>query len=349
MRIKMFPGRIASKPAKPTGVLLWQLMVVVLTGLVSLSPTAAHEIIDKPGLPAEADQNDIRSLMQQWRSSGDDSYLDAARSAAEAAVARYPRDLSAMLDMAIVAQAQHEFGTAENLTREVLSIDARNDQARLLLASVHLVRGEAEASLRQCSALVQSPIPVIAACRARVAHALEQPEPSLTRLERLIAAADRIGTDDQLQAWMLSVAGDLAVVAGRPNDALASFRQSLGLVEATQVRAAMADVLLEAGRFEEAVAAIDSGTRSLALSVRRLIALQRLGRDKEIVTAVRRADHRFRHWIEKEDWVHAREMARFYLDVLPHPELARNLAMINIGIQSETEDRQLVSRTSGLP
>lgn len=320
--------------------------VTVLTSMALGAPAIAHEIVETSP-PPEQQPTDVRGLMQQWRESGDDAYLDTAQSMVEAAVARNSNDVSALIDMGIVAQARHDFELAESLAQDVLSRVGRNDPARLLLASIHLVRGDADAALEQCRALVQSPIPVILTCRARVAHARNMPEPSLSRLERVIALADRLAVDDGVRAWMLGVAGDLAVIAGRPDDAVEFFRESLKLARSTQVRAALTDVLLDSRLFEEALVEIDQNTRSLALIVRRWIALRELGRESEIEDAILDADHRFRHWIEHADFMHAREMARFYLDVLPRHELARELAAVNIGLQREPEDQQLVRRTEG--
>ena len=50
-------------------------------------------------------------------------------------------------------------------------------------------------------------------------------------------------------------------------------------------------------------------------------------------------------WIAAEDWLHAREMARFYLDVVERPALARQLAEVNIKLQREPEDIRLFERT----
>ena len=60
---------------------------------------------------------------------------------------------------------------------------------------------------------------------------------------------------------------------------------------------------------------------------------------------IRKLTHRFEHWISHEDWTHAREKTRFYLDVVERPALARRLAEINLTIQQEPEDRMLALRT----
>ncbi len=58
-----------------------------------------------------------------------------------------------------------------------------------------------------------------------------------------------------------------------------------------------------------------------------------------------RVEQEFQVWIANEDWLHAREMARFYIDVFDEPVLARRLALINISLQQEPEDQRLERRT----
>ena len=50
-------------------------------------------------------------------------------------------------------------------------------------------------------------------------------------------------------------------------------------------------------------------------------------------------------WIANEDWLHAREMTRFFIDVVDRPTLARRLALINISLQQEPEDLLLERHT----
>jgi len=53
----------------------------------------------------------------------------------------------------------------------------------------------------------------------------------------------------------------------------------------------------------------------------------------------------FAAWIAAEDWLHAREMTRFFLDVEQRPALARRLAVQNLSVQREPEDLRLEERT----
>lgn len=150
-----------------------------------------------------------------------------------------------------------------------------------------------------------------------------------------------------LLAWSHNVAGDLAVAAGWDAEAINHYERSLDFAESTQVRAALVDVFLSSTEYdlEDALRTLDAGSDALPLLVRRLIVSKRMYLLYDSHPTVAKVQTEFQHWIENEDWLHAREMARFYLDVVEKPELARQLALINIGLQREPEDIRLEQRT----
>ena len=117
------------------------------------------------------------------------------------------------------------------------------------------------------------------------------------------------------------------------------------LAERAQVRAALVDVLLSEAEYEIAWQELEDSSLALPLLVRRLIVAKRLDRIHELQPMLSKVRQEFDVWIAKEDWLHAREMARFFIDVLDQPDLARRLALINIGLQQEPEDQRLERRT----
>jgi hypothetical protein len=141
------------------------------------------------------------------------------------------------------------------------------------------------------------------------------------------------------------VAGDLAVAGRKPAQAKALFEQSLQLAERTQVRSALVDVLLSESDFVAASRALDGGSLALPLLVRRLIVAKELDLLHDVLPMLSRVRQEFDVWVANEDWLHAREMARFYIDVMNDPERARRLALINFELQREPEDQRLEKRT----
>jgi tetratricopeptide (TPR) repeat protein len=270
--------------------------------------------------------------------------LDEAWGLIEPELHTRPHDPDVLRTAAFIAQARHAFDYAVELTRDALALDRSDDQAWLLLASIHLVQGRASEAERACRALRRVPPLVAATCHARVAVARSEIEPARSRLSALLAIVEPGSIPVQWYAWALSVAGDLAAAAHDAVAAAACYERSLALVESTQVRAALVDTLLELRRLDRALEILDAGPPALPLTVRRLIVTTRLGSltsSDEIV----RIDREFGRWIAAEDWLHAREMARFYLDVVERRALARRLALINLTLQREPEDIWLERRT----
>ncbi len=332
---------------------------LVLLGLMvfacSASHVEAHEIHHATAHPAhEADQHgadlqregDIRSLLRRFRETGDDAHLEQAWSSIEASLESDAPDADLLVDAALVAQARHQFGFALETARRAVELQPDYDQAWLLIAAVHLVLGEADAAQAACNRLQRTSWLLIVGCHTRVAHARGESAEIRNRITQLLEAVDRTRADGGTVAWLLSIAGDISVAVGDPDQAIGYFEQSLAIAENTQVRAALVDTLIEAGRLDAAAGALAEGSAALPLAVRRMIVARRSGQGVAVTANVAAADSAFQEWIAAEDWLHAREMARFYLDVLPRPELARRLALINVGVQREPEDLRLVRRTS---
>ena len=106
----------------------------------------------------------------------------------------------------------------------------------------------------------------------------------------------------------------------------------------------MVKVLLAEGMNDEGWRVLDSGSEALPLLVRRLIVAKRMERLAEFDIELTKVHAEFDQWIDARDWLHAREMARFYFDVADEPEKARRIAQINLGLQKEPEDLRLATR-----
>ncbi len=285
-------------------------------------------------------------LVERFREDGDDRPLQQAwKSIAPALQQPGGATADRLLEAAFVAQALHRFDTALHLTDRALALDGGNDQAWLLRASIALVRGEAAAARAACRRLTQVAVVVIAACHARGVEQPAQQRAALQRLDALLATPAAGRLTPRLRAWVLSVAGDLATGLARTDTAVARYSASLALAESTQVRSALVDVLLGDGRLRQAETVLGEGSAALPLAIRRYIVARRLGRCDDIRADVAATDREFRRWIGAGDWLHAREMARFYLDVLDDRPLAKRLAQVNLAVQREPEDLRLAQRT----
>jgi len=334
-------------------------IIAMVVAVLACATAQSHDVHDGPhtalsrnddpphAFTGERRQEQVEQQFMRFRATGDDRLLDEAWRLIEPELRGRPHDPDVLRTAAFIAQARHAFDYALGLTREALALDPGDDQVRLLLASIHLVRGTVSEADRACRALRKVPPLVTATCHARVAVARNEIEPARSRLSALLAVVAPGSIPVEWYAWTWSVAGDLAAAAHDAAAAADCYERSLALLESTQVRAALVDALLEIGRLDHALEILDAGPPALPLTVRRLIVTTRLGSlpsSEEIV----RVDREFERWIAAEDWLHAREMARFYLDVLERPALARHLALINLTLQREPEDMWLERRTRSL-
>lgn len=320
------------------------LMFVMIAALIGSSALAhdVHDAHDEAHALVQTEAPDTTALVKAFRETGDDEFLDRAWALIEPQLEARPDDADTLINAAMVAQARHEFSRAADLTRKAITIRPNDNQAWLLLASIDLVRGERAEAGAACRRLRDVPMLVSMTCQARVALAGDDAERVYGSFARLLELSEFTGHDGELLAWSLSVAGDLAIVADEPAQAVDFYSQSLDLAESTQVRSALVDVLLETGATETAANVIDAGAPALPLEIRRMIVAQELAHD--VAHDIYHAHREFQQWIADEDWLHAREMARFYLDVLDRPELAQRLARINLTMQREPEDLLLAHR-----
>lgn len=286
-----------------------------------------------------------RALVVSFRETGDDRYLDQAWALLEPELRSAAVEPDTLLTASFVAQSRHDFSDALQLINRSLAINESNDEAWLLSASIYLVLGDAQSAARACRRLRDVPPIVLLTCNARVALATDQHEDAFVRLTGVLKIADAQRLPPDVMAWSYGVAGDLAVAAGESEQAVHLYHRSLGLAERTQVRAALVDVLLGKTRYDDAWLALNTGAPALPLLIRRLIAAKRLGRMDELESVLANVHIEFDDWIANEDWLHAREMTRFFVDVVDRPVLARRLALINVGLQKEPEDLRLERRT----
>lgn len=243
------------------------------------------------------------------------------------------------------AQAAHRFDEAITLLEVADTRGQLDDPGRLLLASVYLVKGEAGRARKTCSQLDASTVLIVLTCRARTALSLGDFAAERRQLDAMLSLVTPVDAQDAWLAWSFAVAGDLAAADNDRNAGEILYRRSLALHDSAQVRAALADLLIAEARWRDVIALTGPEHASLALDVRRLIAARRLGNADSVVHEIERLDAQFERWMAAGNWLHAREMARFYFDVADRPALAARIAGINLDLQREREDLRLAARS----
>ncbi|HEY9108989.1 MAG TPA: hypothetical protein VIN58_20105 [Roseateles sp.] len=280
-----------------------------------------------------------RTALDRARVLGDPRELGIAQAALAPWWSRADAPAEAVLLRARLLQARHDFdgGLAQLrglLARADLAPELRA-QALLDSAAIHQLRAELPQSRALCEQLKPlAPLPA-AACLAEL-DSLTGNAPAAAQ------ALARLSPGRSVLPWLALMRAELAE---RMGDAAAFglYRQALAGADEVYTRAALADWLLDKNRAAEALA-LTQGSEADALLLRQVIALRRLNRDATAPTARLRdnlaaADRR-------EPGRHAREQARFALDVDHQPREALWLAQANWAWQREPADAVLLLRAA---
>lgn len=307
-----------------------------------------------------------QAAIERSRRHGDPRELGAAQALLQPWWAQTSPPAAVRLLRATVLQGQHQFAAAltdldavlapptpsstpsstlsptHSSTQAPVAVQA---QALLTRASVHQVLGALGAAQADCQRLTQPPFHSLnaevaltaRACLAELNSLGGQGREAQRRLAGLAHSAGPSPWLALLQAELAERLGDAA--AG------ALYAQALqgGSVYA---RAAYADWLLQQGRPAQALALLPAEqAQADALLLRRAIALKQVNA-ADAGDAARQLAARFAAARERGPQNHAREEARFLLDVQGQPLPALALAQRNWQQQKEPADALLLARTA---
>ena len=287
-----------------------------------------------------------------------ESYLDLARAQGDAraaglalgalqaweGAAQVPTEVLVM--RATVAQYLHDFSGAEAMLKRAVEQQPMHPQAWLTLATVYRVRGDFAASDAACEGVLRSGQRLHGlACLAENQSLRGEQDAARTQFQRLLQTP-RLppGT----QQWLLTSVAELEERSGHPDAARAAWLQAITLGPSGYTLDAYIDFLLDQGEPQTVLALLSPKADSPSDA-----ALLRLA-----IAGTQSGDPRAAAWrtemaarIEASRArpggaaTHAREQARFALDVLNHPADALALARENLKLQREPVDLGLLART----
>jgi len=345
--------------------------LVVLLAVAAATPVAAAADRFVPAEPSfvvaniRQSQPDValRELLLAWRANPDairsvalaNAYLERARNLrepayfgrAEAVLAPLATQAGANASLrrlyAEVLQHRHAFAAAEGLLDSLLHDVPHDADARLLRASVRLVRGEFVGARADCAQLVGAAGSGAILGFACLAEALA----GAGDLDRALALlnsglAQQSGADSSARAYLLATRAELRERSRDLNGAILDYCEALRLApREDSIRAALADALAAKGDLAEARELLAIDKPSLALLVR----------SAALADGKRRAELKDRAaaWLALEaargDAVHYREEALLAL-AEADPARALNAATRNFVEQRELPDVRVLARAA---
>jgi hypothetical protein len=301
-----------------------------------------------------------RHAIDRARASGDPRELGQAQAALSPWWPQADPPATVRLLRAIVRQSRHEFEASLADLDALLAPSSNAElplraQAELTRATVLQVRGRLRDAQAACERLagrgyaslgeaVSVPAQVCIADLMSLQGRSYEAQQRMGRLERNSPAASAGG-------WVALVRAEMAVRRGDAPGAEQHFEQALKAKSDVYTLAAYADWLLDRGANIQAARLLAGRDAADALLLRRAIALKRSG-DPAAAGAAAALAERFAAARRRGDGIHAREEARFALDVQPDAALALKLATTNWAAQKEPADALLLvqaARAAGAP
>jgi hypothetical protein len=283
-----------------------------------------------------------RAALDRAHVHGDPRELGAAQAALAPWWTQREAPADVVLLRARVMQARHDFSAA---LADLQGLLARTDlepepraQALLDAAAIHQLRAELPEARALCEQLRPLAALPATACLAELASLSGEAAAAAQTLARLSPGRG-------VSPWLALMRAELAERLGDEAAAPALYRLALAGQDEVYTRAAWADWLLARGRAAEALAVVErsADAEADALLLRRVIALRQIGRPTPLVDVLR---ERLAAADRREPGRHAREQARFALDVEGHPREALRLAQANWAWQREPADAVLLLRAA---
>lgn len=282
-----------------------------------------------------------RNYLGLARDQGDARYAGLALGA----LAAWPLGRSAPTEVVVmratVSQYLHDFDGAASLLQQALTLSPDHAQAWLTLATVRRVQARLADSDAACIELLRIGQEVHGrACLAENQSLRGNHDQARQSLVRLLARPElRAASGLGQQQWLLTTLAELEDRAGQGKAADKAWQQALSLGVHPYVQTAFADHLLQQGRPQEVLALLKDAPLTDAVLLRLCVAGRRL-QDARAAAWTQEMQQRLSASASRPEsgQVHAREQARFALEVLQQPQQALGLARLNLKFQRETPD-----------
>lgn len=254
-----------------------------------------------------------------------------------------------------VQQHQHNFAVAQTALEKVFAKDPRNETATLLAARIYIIQEKPLEARNACLKLLGgADLLTITACSLE-ANSYLHPNDLNNSYQQLAQLIQRQGLpDDERATWLIQLLADLALRNNDPATAATWLVQRLPnanvnyLAQWADVQLALNNsqaVLTQLAPIVNAAPEMDDALLvRLALSEKN-IGKENRGGEKHWQTQL---TERVALREQRQDSLHASELAIYYLDIAPNPQKALYWAEINFSNTREYSDKKLLARAQQL-
>lgn len=252
---------------------------------------------------------------------------------------------------AISQQYLHNFDEALSLLDLSLSFDGKDATALLTRANILLVQGKIEAAKEACLPLGSAGrYDLLLLCETTAQALGPQAQDAADRLNAVLKTGRM---DPALIGYAYSVLGEIAMFQGDNALAQSQFEKAQAADPQTlRIRMLHADSLLALQQPEAALKALDVPVETDAFLLRRALAFKQAGQVEQLSDVSEEMDRRIRANFRVGHNGHAREEARYFLNVKEDPANALERASTNWQAQREYEDAWLLidaAKAAGRP
>ncbi len=249
---------------------------------------------------------------------------------------------------ATARQYQHDFHGALKLLDQALALDPGDVNARLSRATIHTVLGDYDLAQADCREL-DGAGGVALLCQATALLLTDKAPLIVKRLTLMLDHPELM--DPALKPWALGLLGEIAETSGDAPHARDYFTQVLALnPKAIRERLILADLLLADGMAAQVAPLLAAAPATDGVLIRRVLASAALGGKDDADSA--ELAKRFQLNLDLGLTAHAREEARYFLEIAADPAMALARAEVNWALQHEYEDARLLidaAKATGQP
>ena len=281
-----------------------------------------------------------RALIAQGRNAGDSRLVGAATGVLQPFMAT--PDAETLYLVATARQYQHDFTGALSLLDQAIKLQPADASALLTRATINIVLGKFDLASTDCKRIASLPRPELGFLCQSTALLLTKQAPAVyDRLKSIVARTDLL--DPALRGWAIGLMGEIAKLQG---DAVAAKTHFAEVIAddplALRERLLLVDLLLDEKAATEALTLLAPAPEVDGVLIRRVLAAQILDDQSMADQAKAELDRRFRMNLDLGLTAHAREEARYYLQIAGDAALALKRAIVNWKLQHEFEDAQLL-------